>query len=57
MDFRANRLNLDSFPIDLWNRCMRKAMLDGGTRLYQTVWESSLKDGPNHKNHVLMEAS
>ena len=37
MDFRANRLNLDSFPIDLWNRCMRKAMLDGGTRLYQTV--------------------
>ena len=37
MDFRANRINLNNFPISTWNRCMRKAILDGGDALYQTV--------------------
>ena len=37
MDFRANRINLNNFPISTWNRCMRKAILDGGDALYKTV--------------------
>lgn len=37
MDFRANRINLNNFPISTWNRCMRKAILDGGDSLYKTV--------------------
>ena len=37
MDFRANRINLNNFPISIWNRCMRKAILDGGDNLYKTV--------------------
>lgn len=37
MDFRANRINLNNFPISTWNRCMRKALLDGGDNLYKTV--------------------
>lgn len=37
MDFRANRINLNNFPISTWNSCMRKAILDGGDNLYKTV--------------------
>ncbi len=37
MDFRANRINLKNFPISIWNRCMRKVVLDGGDKLYKTV--------------------
>lgn len=37
MDFRANRINLNNFPISTWNSCMRRAILDGGDNLYKTV--------------------
>lgn len=37
MDFRANRVNLGNFPEDAWRRCLRKAILDGGESLYQTI--------------------